>query len=132
MGYAVGLILAAAVGAYGTAIGFDKERSFYAVVLNVVASYYILFAVMAGSMDALRAEAFPALLFIAVAGIGFRRAPWLIVAGLALHGLFDAIHQAIIANPGVPEFWPGFCLGYDIAAAAYLAVLIVVRRPHSA
>jgi hypothetical protein len=44
MEYAVGLILAAAVGAYGTAIGFDKERSFYAVVLIVVASYYILFA----------------------------------------------------------------------------------------
>ena len=29
----------------------------------------------------------------------------------------------MISNPGVPSFWPAFCLAYDVAAAAYLAWL---------
>ena len=68
------------------------------------------------------------LLFTAAAGLGFRRSAWIVVAGLALHGVFDFIHGAVITNPGVPAFWPGFCMAYDITAAVYLAVLIVVRK----
>ena len=128
MEYAIGVIIAAAVGMFASVIGFDKERSFYPVVLIVIATYYILFAAMAKSTDALLAEAFPMLLFTAAAGLGFRRTPWIIVAGLALHGVFDFIHYAVITNPGVPAWWPGFCLAYDLTAAVYFAVLVVVRR----
>jgi hypothetical protein len=39
-----------------------------------------------------------------------------------------SFHPAVIANPGVPVWWPGWCLAYDVVAAAYLAVLIFVRR----
>jgi hypothetical protein len=55
-------------------------------------------------------------------------APWLVVAGLALHGVFDFFHHAIITNPGVPVWWPGWCLSYDVVAAAYLAALIRIRK----
>jgi hypothetical protein len=34
----------------------------------------------------------------------------------------------LIDNPGVPAFWPGFCMAFDVVAAAYLAVLLVRRR----
>jgi len=132
MEYVIGVISAAAVGMFASVIGFDKERSFYPVVLIVVASYYILFAATARSTHALLAEAFPMLLFTAAAALGFRRTAWIIVAGLALHGLFDFVHPAAITNPGVPVWWPGFCLAYDLTAAVYLAVLIVVRRPSPA
>ena len=88
-------------------IGFDKERSFYPVVLIVIANLYMLFGAMAGSTHALLAEAVPMLLFTAAAGIGFRRTAWIVVASLALHGVFDLIHDAVITNPGVPAFWPG-------------------------
>ena len=27
-----------------------------------------------------------------------------------------------------PAWWPGWCLSYDVVAAAYLAALIVIRR----
>jgi hypothetical protein len=128
MEYVTGVIIAAAVGLFANVIGFDKERSFYPVVLIVIATYYLLFAVMTKSIDALLAEAFPALLFAAAAGIGFRRTPWIVVAGLGLHGVFDFIHHAVITNPGVPAWWPGFCLAYDLTAAACFAVLVVVRR----
>ncbi len=128
MEFAVGIVAATAVGLFATLIGFDKDRSFYPVVLIVIAALYLLFAAMAGSTDTLVAEAIPALGFIAMAAVGFRKTPWLVVAGLALHGVFDFFHHAVIANPGVPKWWPGWCLAYDVVAAAYLAVLILIRK----
>jgi hypothetical protein len=128
MEYAIGVAAATLVGLFATVIGFDKERSFYPVVLIVIATLYLLFAVMAASTDSLVAETIPALVFVAMATLGFRRTPWLVVAGLALHGVFDFFHHAVITNPGVPVWWPGWCLAYDVVAAAYLAALIVIRR----
>ena len=128
MEYAIGIAAATAVGVFATLIGFDKERSFYPVVLIVIATLYLLFAVQAGSTGALVAEAIPALVFVATAALGFRKSPWLVVAGLAFHGVFDFFHHAVITNPGVPVWWPGWCLAYDVVAAAYLAALILVRR----
>ena len=119
---------ATAGGLFATVIGFDKERSFYPVVLIVIATLYLLFAAMAKSTGSLVAEAIAALVFVAMAALGFRKTPWFVVAGLALHGVFDFFHDAVIANPGVPLWWPGWCLAYDVVAAAYLAVLIFIRR----
>jgi hypothetical protein len=42
------------------------------------------------------------------------------------------VHGAVISNPGVPHWWPPFCLTYDVAAAGYLAWLIVSRRARAA
>ncbi len=129
MEYAIGIVAATAVGLFGTLIGFDKERGFYPVVLIVIAILYLLFAVMAKSTGSLVAETIPALMFVTMAVLGFRKnAPWIVVAGLALHGVFDFFHHAVIVNPGVPTWWPGWCLSYDVVAAAYLAALIVIRR----
>ena len=128
MEFAIGIVAAIAVGLFATVIGFDKERSFYPVVLIVIAALYLLFAVMGGSTHSLMAEAIAALMFMTLAGLGFRKSPWFVAAGLALHGVFDFFHHAVIANPGVPVWWPGWCLAYDVVAAAYLAVLILIRR----
>jgi hypothetical protein len=129
MEFVIGIVAAAGVGVFATVVGFDRDRSFYPVVLIVIATLYLLFAVMAGSMNSLMAEAVPALVFVTMAVVGFRKTQWLAVAGLALHGVFDFFHSAVIANPGVPLWWPGWCLSYDVVAAAYLAVLMYIRRP---
>jgi hypothetical protein len=128
MEYAIGAILGAVICPFASVVGFDKERGFYPVVLIVIEGYYLLFATMAKSTDALLAETIPMFLFTAAAVLGFRRTPWIVVAGLALHGGFDFIRHAIIPNPGVPAWWPGFCLAIDVAMAGYLAVLIRVRK----
>ncbi len=127
MEYAIGIIAAISVGLFAGWIGFDKERCFYPVVLIVIATYYILFAAIAKSSAALLAETIPMLVFITMAGVGFRRTAWLVVAGLALHGVFDFFHHAVITNAGVPAWWPGWCLAYDVTAAVYLAVLLLAR-----
>ncbi|MDB6147812.1 MAG: hypothetical protein JWO45_1476 [Spartobacteria bacterium] len=128
MEYVIGIVAATAVGLFGTVIGFDKERSFYPVVLIVIAALYLLFATMANSTQSLIAETVPALVFVTMAVVGYRKSAWLVVAGLALHGVFDFFHAAVIANAGVPVWWPGWCLSYDIVAAAYLGALILIRR----
>jgi hypothetical protein len=58
---------------------------------------------------------------------GFRLSAWIVVAGLAAHGVFDGFHGYLIENAGVPVWWPAFCLSYDVGAAAILAWLL--QRP---
>ena len=132
MEYLIGSVLACLAAAFGNLVGMDRDRAFYATVLVVVATYYLLFACMAGSTAALLAELLPALLFVGLAGWGFRASSWLVVGGLALHGVFDLFHATVITNPGVPAWWPGFCMSYDVAAAACLAVLLLRRRDAAA
>jgi hypothetical protein len=95
--------------------------------MAVIASYYALFAVMGGSDHALGVETAVITLFLAAALIGFKYSLWLVVGALAAHGIFDAFHDELIANPGVPVWWPQFCLTYDIVAAGYLAYRLLRR-----
>jgi hypothetical protein len=120
----VGALLALSVGLFATAVGLDRDRAFYPVVTIVIAFLYSLFAVMGNSTRALVLESLAGVIFVALAVAGFRRSLWLVVVALAAHGLFDSIHGSIISNPGVPAWWPGFCLTYDVTAAAYLAWLL--------
>jgi hypothetical protein len=58
---------------------------------------------------------------------GFKKNLWLIVAALAGHGVFDFFHQLFLQNPGVPVWWPGFCLSFDVLAGGFLAMLLMRR-----
>ena len=49
MEYVIGLILSLVVAAFAIIVGFDRDRSFYPTVLIIIASYYVLFAVMGAS-----------------------------------------------------------------------------------
>jgi len=128
----VGTILALSVGLFATGIGLDRDRAFYPVVTIVIATYYVLFAVMGASRHALVLESLICLLFLAIAVAGFRWSLWLVVVALAGHGVLDLTHAAVISNPGVPTWWPEFCLTYDVAAAAYLAWLLGSGRVRAA
>ena len=132
MAWLIGTSLALAVGLFATGLGLDRERAFYPVVTIVVASYYALFAVMGDSTHALVLESLAGAVFIAVAASGFRSSLWLVVVALAAHGIFDLSHGALISNPGLPPWWPEFCLTYDVTAAAYLAWLLKSRRIRAA
>ncbi len=127
MAYLVGAILALAVGGLATGVRLDRDRAFYPTITVVVASYYALFAVMGGSVHALVVEVAVGTVFVAAAIVGFRFSLWVAVVALAGHGFLDAFHGHLIANPGVPAWWPAFCLAYDGAAAGYLAWLLLHR-----
>ena len=96
----------------------------YPTVVIVTASYYALFAVLAGDPRALVEEAPGFLLFATAATIGYRVTPWVVVTAFVGHGAFDVLHGEIIANPGTPPWWPAFCLSFDVTVAACLALRI--------
>ncbi len=123
--------MALAAGLFLTVLRLDRDRAVYPVVTIVIASYYALFAVMGASTQALVHECLLAALFLVTAVAGFKYSLWLVVIALVAHGVFDLTHHAFIANGGVPSWWPAFCLGYDLTAAAYLACLLKSGRIHA-
>ena len=80
---------------------------------------------MGGSAQTLVLEAILMTVFVALAVVGFKFNLLLVVAALAGHGVLDVFHNFVVTNPGVPEWWPAFCLTYDIAAAGFLASLLM-------
>jgi hypothetical protein len=130
MEYVIGLILTLVAG-FATTVGLDRDRAFYPTVLIVIASYYVLFAVMGASGRSLLVEIAAACGFLLFAVLGFRRSLWLVVAALVGHGLFDFVHHFLIENPGVPRWWPGFCLASDVIFGGWLAMLMMKRSKFS-
>ena len=126
MEYLVAVILGLAVVGFAATSGFDGDRAFYPTALIVIASYYVLFASMgAASHPTLAIEIAVALVFSVFAVLGFKKSMWLTAAGIAGHGFFDFfVHHALVTNPGMPVWWPGFCGTIDIVIGGWLAVCI--------
>jgi hypothetical protein len=128
MEFAVGAILALGVCGLGVAAGFERDRAFYPVMLIVIASYYDLFAVIGGDEGVLGVEIAISLGFAALAVLGFRVNLWLTVAGLLGHAGLDVFHGHVIANPGLPSWWPMFCATFDAIAGLYLLWALTSKR----
>ena len=124
----IGAVLAALVGLFAHTVGYDRDRAFYATVLTVVGSLYVLFAVIAGD-NGLGPEIACFAVFAGLAAAGFRSSMWIVAAGLALHGLFDFVRAEYLPAPGAPDWWPAFCGAYDVIAAIGLAILLA-RGPN--
>ena len=124
MAYVLGVVLSVGAAVFARYVGFDRDRAFYPTVMIVIALYYVLFAVMSGSVQAVVIESVVMTLFAAAAVAGFKASAWIVVAALAGHGVFDAVHGYVIENAGVPAWWPAWCLAYDVGAAAGLAWLL--------
>ena len=123
----VGVLLAVAVAALAKFTSFDKDRSFYSTVLIIIASYYVLFAVIGGSSHALTWELVIAVAFSTVAILGALFLPMLVGTGIIAHGLFDLVHDNIIQNAGVPSWWPTFCGSIDVLLGLWVVIFARVR-----
>lgn len=125
----IGAGLALATAVFAAVTGFDRSRAFYPLVLIVIATYYPLFAALAGAPDAMVRELPLVAAFVLAGVLSFRGSLWIAVLALAAHGGMDAVHPHLIRNPGVPPWWPEFCLAYDLAAAIGLALTLRFRPP---
>jgi hypothetical protein len=126
--FVVGIAVGLGVGVFATLVGLDRDRAFYPTVMIVIAFYYALFAAMSGSVAVLMSESVPIFLFCLAAVLGFKRSLWFVAAALVAHGVFDFSHRFIITDPGVPAWWPSFCMAADVALGLYLAWLLYSDR----
>jgi hypothetical protein len=95
----------------------------YALGLALIASIYIGFAVADGRPRVIAVETAVAAVFVVVAAVAIPVSPWLIVAGLAGHGVKDAWQHRTGFVTGT-RWWPPFCAAVDWVAAALLAIAL--------
>jgi len=127
MEYIVGVTLALLFCGAAAGLGMDRERVFYPAVAMAVTSCYLAFAVADGRGEVWVSELLIAAVFIAAAVLGFKRNPWMAVLALGGHGVMDVFHHLLVHNEGVPRAWPGFCMSFDVTAAALVAGLMLMR-----
>src|SRR5262245_5574499 len=123
----IGITLGIVSGALARLARLDRDRACYPIMLIVIAMYYVLFAAMGGSPAAVWSESIAATIFIVVAIVGFHGSLWWVVIAMAGHGAFDIIHPHLIADPGVPEWWPTFLITIDLVLAGIRALLRIFR-----
>jgi hypothetical protein len=126
--YLIGFGLALSTFVFVRWARLDRDRALYPLIAIIVASYYVLFAAMGGSTDALVVESAVTMLFAIVAVVGFKSNLWLAAAAIAGHGIFDSIHGFLISNPGMPLWWPAFCGTYDVTLGLCLGYLLYSKK----
>lgn len=126
--FIIGVVLAVVLVVFGRLTGYEKDRSFFPTLLIVIASYYLLFAILDGSVSTLLIEIAVAAFFIFLAIWGGYRFPVIVGAGIALHGIFDFMYGYLYVNKGVPVWWPAFCAGIDIPFGLWVMYLSYKTR----
>jgi hypothetical protein len=96
----------------------------YALGLVLIASVYIGFAVADGRAKVIAVEIAVAAVFVIVAAVAVTGSPWLLVVGLAGHGLKDLWQHRRQFVAGT-RWWPPFCLVVDWVVAPAIAVAIL-------
>lgn len=124
--FIVGVVLAIVLAVAGRVTKFDRDRSFFATLLIVISTYYVLFSFI--SFEAMVVEILVASAFSVVALAGALRWPILLGVGIFLHGVFDFSHVQLIDNSGVPVWWPPFCAGVDIVLGLWVIYLVKVKN----
>jgi hypothetical protein len=118
-----GLVVGVAQAATPVAFWWLDTATVYALGLVVIASIYVGFAVADGRRTVLAVETGVASMFVVIAAAAVTGTPWLLVLGLAGHGLKDLLQhrRQFVANT---RWWPPFCLVVDWVVAAIIAVEI--------
>jgi hypothetical protein len=123
-GVAVGAIQAA------SPLGFWwlEPKTVYALGLALIAAVYIGFSVADGRGHVIAAESIVAGFFVVVAAVGVSGSAWLLVLGLAGHGLKDLWQHRthFVRNT---RWWPPFCATVDFVAAGILTTAILTGVP---
>ena len=123
-GAATGLIQAASPLAFW----WLEPRTVYALGLALIAAIYIGFSVADGRGHVIAIESGVAALFVVVAAVGVTGSAWLLVLGLAGHGLKDLWQHRthFVRNT---RWWPPFCATVDWVAAGILTAAILMGVP---
>jgi hypothetical protein len=95
----------------------------YACGLIFIAAVYIGFSVADGRLTVIAIETAVATVFVVVAAVAITGPAWLLVAGLAGHGVKDwwQHHSQFVTGT---RWWPPFCVATDWVAAAIITLAL--------
>ena len=101
-----------------------EPATVYALSLVAIAFVYIGFAVADGRWKVIALETSVAAVFVVIAAAAITGSAWLLVVGLAGHGLKDwwQHRSHYVANT---RWWPPFCAAVDFVVAAIIAIEII-------
>lgn len=119
-----GLVVGAGQALTPFAFGWLGNSTVLAAGLIAIAAIYVGFAVADGRPRVILVETGVAFAFVIVALAAITGSPWLLVAGLAGHGLKDLWQHrtGFVANT---RWWPPFCMVVDFVVAAVIAAEIL-------
>jgi hypothetical protein len=103
-------------------------KTVYALGIAIIAAIYIGFSVADGRWHVIAIESIVAGSFVVVAAMGVSGSAWLLVLGLAGHGLKDLWQHRthFVRNT---RWWPPFCATVDFVAAGILAGALLMGVP---
>jgi hypothetical protein len=105
-----------------------EPKTVYALGLALIAAVYIGFGVADGRWQVIAAESSVAGFFVVIAAVSVRGSAWLVVLGLAGHGLKD-LWQHRVQFVRNTRWWPPFCATVDWVVAGLLATAILLGVP---
>lgn len=122
-------LLAGVVGAVALVVVARRsprgELPVYAAGLVVASLFYVLFALVRGSLGDVGLEAMGLLGFALVAVVGWRGFALVLGAAWLLHVAWDVALHPAGSGGYAPGWYPVVCVGFDL----FLAVYIFARRP---
>ena len=114
-----GIVVGFVQAATPLAFWWLDSATVYALGLVLIAAVYVGFAVADGRPRVVAVESSVAFAFVLVAAAAVTGSPWLLVIGLAGHGIKDLWqHRShYVANT---RWWPPFCMVVDWVVAAII------------
>jgi hypothetical protein len=118
-----GIVVGGFQAASPLALWWLEPATVYAISLVGIAFIYIGFAVADGRWKVIGVECGVAGVFVVIAAAAVTGSAWLLVIGLAGHGLKDWWQHRThyVANT---RWWPPFCAAVDFVVAAIIAIEI--------
>jgi len=121
---AIGLGAAIVTISFHQTLGEAKGLELSSFLLVMIGSAYFGFALSSHSKRARIIEIIVASAFVLIAIYGLWVSPWILIAGLFLHGVWDLAHHNNVFNLAeIPKWYVPFCASYDWAMAIYLAIV---------
>lgn len=104
----------------------DKEVKSWGIALTIAGLVYVAFALNVLMGEWILIEIVATLFCILFYYIGIKHSSYFIAIGWGAHVFWDYyIHMKL--DPGyAPDWYPHFCIGFDLLVAAYLIYLIML------
>lgn len=118
-----GVAVGVAQAATPLAFWWLDSATTYAIGLAAIAAIYVGFAVSDGRPRVIAVESSVAFAFVVIAAAAVTNSPWLLVAGLAGHGLKDLWQHRSHFVTGT-RWWPPFCMVIDWVVAVMIVIEI--------